>query len=376
MNNYPIVNLDWLAFSVVLADCNRDPETRHFLFNDPEGGRIKEYPGTNLYQRRIILYSDEGEKLLTLLCEPYSKIINPSSALVEVANKWLYMGYSAGFDWITDALYQMHPCHFLSLSRVDICGDFQVTAERWPIICDLADNRAYVQGYKEGALFCTFNDDKPQTPGRLLRARVPKCLSWGSKHSNIKWKLYNKTLELSEYDNEGHRFWTKPYIVDQWEAEGFDVEKVWRLEVSITPMAKFDWRGRKPTLDDVFSPDWVADVFCGCVTQKFKIRRNEGHADRSNDTLLHLFDILGTGKLKTRPPEYHKENDDLIGSLRAAMKQLTTPAIAINEPLRAVWLTTARESVRMGHLEAYFYKTFGFKVEDIETATIDERTIK
>lgn len=364
----PLINLDWVAFSVTLCRTDEDSNDTGFVFRNRPNCRLIELGGNNIYKRRIILYTTDGEKILTILCDPYSHIIAHDSALVEVANKWLYGG---SLNWVMSVVYDLHPCCFLCLSRVDICGDFQADMDEWAIIQGLADNSMYVQSIREGSMFHDYVDN----PEDNTRGRVPKCLSWGSKRSNIKWKLYNKSLELTEYDDKGRAFFTKPYIVDQWRENDMDVNRVWRLEISISPLAKFQWRGRVPTMREICDRYFVEDLFSSQYASRFRIRMNQGHADRTNDKRVELLDVFATTPIKQKPTQNERSTIEYISGLRSAVKQLSLPEVQASDIMFSTWLSTAKKIVEVGHLEAYFMKTFGFKYQELGDKMISEREI-
>lgn len=201
--------------------------------------------------------------------------------------------------------------------------------------------------------------------------RVPKQLSWGSKHSNIKWKLYNKSLELFEYqtvDGQQVRQCSKPYIVRQWQAAGFDDSNVWRLEVSVTPMAKYLYHGHQITFGNLCNWFWLTDFYTSMYMSKFVCRLNQGHADRSNDTRVWLLGNHGfTDRLQVRPSRDVREVQEYVSCLRAAMLQRSKVEVQVSTAMLSLWTTTAVECVRLGHLEGYFQRTYGYAIDDIES---------
>lgn len=353
-----IVNIDWLAFSVSLCESSAERDAHEWIFHDaPSGYRLVEFPGTNIYRRRFILYATDGRKILTLLCSPFSRAIPRTSALVEVANEWLY----SGFWWMIDLLNDIHPCNFLCFSRVDVCCDFCADNDKLQLINSLAENRSYVQGKRDGSAFFSFSLEGSGVE------RTPRQLSWGSKNSNIKWKVYNKSLELHEFDAAGGLICHKPYIVAQWESQGWDKMKVWRCEVSICPMRKFTFRDRRLAWKDIINGFTIEDLFVSLYMTRFVIRRNEGHRDKSNDKRVHLLADFGQ---VTRVSPYVNPNPNYMevveyGScLHAAMVQLAKPEVQVNPAMLDVWVRAAKESVRLGHLEGYFFRQYGCRVED------------
>lgn len=352
----PLVNLDWLAFSVTLSESVTEKEQHEFAFNEPPAGyRLFELTGTNIYRRRFICYNYEGHKMFTLLCCPYSRVIAYDSALVEVANEWLYLG----FDWLFKLLYAIHPFSVQCLSRLDLAADFECTNERMAIVKQLAVNTAYIQGKREGS---QFHDFTLETTGI---ERVPRCLSWGSKHSNIKWKLYNKSKEIHEVTKQG-RVCTKPYIAACWHQHGMRDDNIWRLEVSITPAAKFSWQGERLRVRDVFNMCKMEDMYISLYMTRWVCRKNQGHRDKTNDKRLY---ILGNFGQVDRVRQWENPNGgslpvvEYAAGLNAAMLQLDKVEVQANQKMAELWKSTAIECCKLGHLEGYFHQRYGITLD-------------
>lgn len=350
-----VINLDWLSFSVHFCLSFAEKDTHEFSLSEPTGCRLLHLTGTNVYKSRDILYSGDGEKLLTLCYHPFSSVIHPASCLVQVANKWLY----TGFQWVLFRLAQIHTFVITNLTRVDICCDFPCTAERYKVINALYRNDYYVQGKKEGAHFQDFEY------GNYVYA-APRQLSWGSVNSNIKWKLYNKSLELREVSPSGEIHCSKPYIRDTWAQKGWDVDKVWRLEVSICPAGAFEYKGRRLGYDEACNWFYIADLFQSLYMTRFVIRANQGHKDKTNDRRVYLLGDWGRKpRMSHRPPLESREVVEYISGLRAAMKQRTLPEVIANPVMFDVWTRTAIECVKVGHLQKYFNDVYGVPIERI-----------
>lgn len=369
----PCINLDWVAFSVLLVPSPREKDDHKFTLNDVSslGFKVIEYVGTNIYSRRAIVYADDGQKLLTLLFQPYSRIINYQSCLVEVANPLLYSRYLqfdgkwyGGLLWVPELLQALHSYTFQCLSRIDIAADFPLTSERAAMVHQFTTDEVYVQRYRDGVSFHSFQAIK----GTRVR-RVPRQLSWGSKYSNIKWKLYNKSLEVLEYEKVGDKViqhCNKQYIVDKWVECGWDVHNVWRLEVSICPMEKYKFHDRTLQFHDLANWFTITDLYTCLYQTKFVCRLNEGHEDRSNDKRVYLLGNLGTtDRLQVRESVSEKVVAEYVNGLRAAMSQLQKPEVVINRQMRNLWVATAINVVKVGHLEGYFHNTYGYPVKQL-----------
>ena len=357
-----LINRDWLSFSVLLAMPEEEIASGAYL-RCPDGYTMLELSGTNIYRRRVEVRNVFGDKVLTLLLAPYSKVIDPRSMFVEVANRWLY---ADSLEWVFPLLEQIHLFSFQSLSRVDICGDFCPSVSQWEVIRRLTENSAYVTGKREGSIFCDYVI--PEGGGHT--DRVPKCISWGAKNSNIRWKLYNKTKELTEeYKNKDGKvciWWDKTYIRDQWQSAGLDIKNVWRLEFSILGAAKYSWRDGKLSWDTVLSWKSCVDLFSDMVSTRFVVRENQGHKSRKWDTVMDFLPVTDGDhhRLRQRLVGKDQHYTDHAATLRGAIKQLERPEVLCYPAMRSVWLDVVRDVVRVGHLESFFLRQYGMSVDN------------
>lgn len=353
-----LINRDWLSFSVLLAMGDEECATGARL-SCPDGFALVECSGTNIYKRRVMVMNVGGEKMLTLLLEPYSaQILDKRSMFVEVANKWLY----GSLDWVMPLLERIHLFSFQSLSRIDICCDFVPTLAQMQVIEGLQSNELYVAGKREGSMFHDYHI--PVDGGQLVRAA--KCISWGSKQSNIRWKLYNKSLEIYEIDTKGKRWCTKPYIEEQWKVCGFDCDNVWRLEFSIMGAAKYSWHGEKLGWSNIIDRDKVLSLWNDMYATRFVIRYNQGHKSRKWDDRADFLPLESKEPYRIRQRLVGKEqyHTDHAATMRAAMAQLARPEVKTYPALRGVWLDALESTISMGHLEGYFRRSTGFTFKE------------
>lgn len=363
-NPIGIVNVDWLAFSVHLCETSTERDQHAFTFRTPYGYKLVEYTGTNIYRRRLILYHRSGRKVLTLLCEPHSRVIDRLAMLVEVANEYLY----TGFAYMLELVNEVHPCTFLCLSRFDVCCDFVATPARLHLIKQLSENKAYVQGKRDGVSFHAYTSEDTGIE------RTNRQQSWGSKHSNIKWKVYNKSLEIYEVGKDGARTCNKPYIAAEWQQAGWDTLNVWRIEVSISPAAKFQFYGKRLTWRLAINGFDITDLFVSLYMTRFVVRLNQGHRDKSNDKRVHLLADLGEVQRVTRyinPNPHELPVVEYASSLNAAMLQLSKPEVLINDAMRQLWIDTAVNCVKIGHLEQYFFDKYKYPITDVNTKVME-----
>ena len=353
---------DWLGLSLRLS---QDPVAA------PAGFVWQQYTGTNVWEHRQILYTTEGLKVCTLLWKPKSSIISCQAALLEIENEWLYHG--VGADGILDTLITSCNFYVSGISRLDLCVDFNPNNDQTAVIEALARGDCYVQGKRNGSSFWsvappipirenypsqhTFEKAMRRCSSRYLHphwlgGKIPHCQSWGHKTSSVKWKLYYKTKELIDAGN-GICF-DKPYIVDKWRLGGLDTSNVWRLEVSLTNCNQFDYRGQRITYDCYMEHE--ADIFTAFYNQRFTIRRNEGHIDKTNDTIVPLLPIgRGFKGVRHNAGVAVDERNPRITLLRHLVKDLDEPAVLMDDTTRENTLWLIQQMVERDNLHNYFH---------------------
>lgn len=334
-----LLNTDWMGLSLII-----DTPVK----GAPDGYLWREYTnGTNVWNMRRILYTERGDKVLTLLSEPKSNILNPRAALLEVENEWLYHGI--GVRGVLEVLRKMCIFSVRGMSRMDLAVDFVPDARQLKIIDELAIGKCYVQGKRCGSGFWSVNRDE-WMPQQYLGRRIPHCISWGHKTSDVKWKCYYKSKELK--DAVGGMGWDKPYIVDQWREAGFDINNVWRLEVSMKGCNQLSWNNEKLTLD-CWGSHTVA-LMRDLYTSRFVVRRNQGHKDKSNDDVVEFLPISGHHLIKCATYEGEKQHNGRIALLRNLVKSLDDEQVLIDAPSREGVLQHIQQIIRRDNLQAYF----------------------
>ena len=340
---------DWLGVSLRLpADVGKPP--LGYVWN--------EYTGTNVWEKRRVMWSKEGERILTLLNRPKASIIDQRAALCEIDNALLYRDH--GVDDALEALFKSVNYEILGLSRLDLAVDFCPNNRQKHIIEGLAAGTYYVQGKINGSQFWSTSHSQwlhPMWRGR----KIPHCISWGHKTSAIKWKLYYKTKELVEA--AGDRCFDKPYIVDQWQAAGMDVTNVWRLEVSIHNCNQFEYKGKK--LSYQLWEQFAAEVYASLYQQRFQIRKNQGHKDKTNDKIVQFLGISAGKKLFAHSaPRNLAERNPRITLLRHLVASLDDEAVLIDDRTRENVLWLIEDMVKRDGLQNYFRMMCGEWVEE------------
>ena len=330
---------DWMGLSLALLD-DVGPAPDGHVWQSYEGG-------TNVWNHRRVLYNDTGEKVFTLLSSPKSGLIQSNSALMEISNEWLYHGL--GVKGCMDLLLKSVPYGVTGISRVDLAMDFVPDQHQQAVIEGLASGAMYVQGKRSGSGFWSVNWDK-WMPSQWVGRKIPHCLSWGHKTSSVKWKLYYKSKELR--DGAGGLGYDKPYIVDVWRDVGFDETNVWRLEVSIKHGNTFTWNG--DTLDLTMWRHNTTELMASLYSDRFVVRLNEGHKDKTNDEVVPFLEIGSLGHVRCRQYDSNTPRSGRITLLRHLIKSLDDGEVLMDKASRDDVLAHITAIVYRDNLENYF----------------------
>lgn len=330
---------DWLGISLALLGDVEDAPSCH-QWKHEEGG-------TNVWNKRRILYNADASKVFTLLSSPKSSIIPANAALLEVGNEWLYHGL--GWAGIQQLIWQCIPCAVTGLSRLDLCMDFNPDQHQQEVIEGLSRNVMYVQGKRNRSQFCSVNSDK-WMPSQWVGREIPHCMSWGHKTSGVKWKLYYKTKELR--DGCGGRGWSKPYIVDAWRQASLDEMNVWRLEVSIKSGNTMLWNGQPLTLDLWYRN--TLNILRTFYADRFVVRLNEGHKDKSNDEIVPFLNLDTLSHVRCKKYDSTTPRSGRITLLRHLIKSLDDDEVLLDAPSRDDVIAHIYAIVQRDGLENYF----------------------
>lgn len=207
------IGIDWLQlFGELVVDFK---EGQHGIFTAKK----------EVYQTRhfkelytIFLGTDEVAQLQAI---PHSKIIDTGNSILKINNKYLYQKDLTIF---TNNLMKCLNFTFVSVSRLDLCIDFEVFGNGYKVINFMEDfTRARI--IKHGK-------NKFKLHGQQSEILEYDYLRFGSPTSTISTYIYNKSKELREVKN-------KPWIVDTWRKNGMlNNLDVYRLEFSIKKMNK------------------------------------------------------------------------------------------------------------------------------------------
>lgn len=199
-----------------------------------QGGRERH----SIFRQSVTLYLHKFP-LLHIFYQPKMSAIDPLAVAVKVANRALYSGTWA---WYLEDVMKALGLHFVSISRLDLCCDFQH-------FTNMLDPRVFIQRYlaegplSDGIQYIRKGSNMYHVTGRKRKTFIsesgevdadrsqnrPEYIRFGSHKSGVSVYLYNKTLELYEKHH-------KPYIREMWVKNGIiedETKPVWRLEISV-----------------------------------------------------------------------------------------------------------------------------------------------
>lgn len=336
------LNCDWLQFSVLTNEL--DPE-----IICPENLRIEICQGNNIFEHRALVFDGRGAKYLTLLWKPYSKVLPPNLMTVQVANEFLYLPNGMGIKWAWDDVQKIVDCTFNAVGRLDICIDYEGNEDRTEFLRHLNSGHYYAQGKHEGSTWWHDKGTKKEL----------HCLSWGSKKSEIKVKIYHKSREqgLTNGDQPD-----KPWIIEEWKQCGMNTKNVWRLEFSMCGAGQLRYKRQPLTLDMIMSEEWQLGVLLEMYAHRFICRINQGkrNGHHNDDTRVYLLDLpTATSQLKWAEP---KANDYEIPAsitlLRSMMRQIDNPCIMCHKPTFETYATAILDIIHDHKLDGYFTRTY------------------
>lgn len=342
-----LLNNDWFAMSVALTGEERRPVS---------GYKWVEFDGTNVWKRRRCLFNEYGEKVFTLLSEPKSSVIRPDAGLMEIANEWLYHGI--GVSGILHLFRYLCEYRELGLSRLDLALDFVPNERQRKVIWGLSDGSMYVSGKRSGSGFWS-SSSAEWMPLEWRGKRIPHCQSWGHKTTDVKWKLYYKSKELRE---AGGGWFAKPYIVDQWRESGFDINNVWRLEVSMHNCNGLTVNGERLSRELWYKH--TGELVSSLYTSRFVIRENGSHKDKSNDKKVHFLPVRGDMLVRRKVSEGDGTRNARVSLLRSLVRACDDEMVKYDERTVDGVCEHVKRLVWQDGLQRYFLAMVGKTLDE------------
>lgn len=298
------VNIDWLAI-FCLYDSRQSPNgedvpsewTPATRTADELGGvydwqYTDEAYGTRQFSRltKVTIPNEEGgrDDFAEVQSRPYAKIIHKDAVIVRFVNRTLY---KSDFWDMCDMFLKQNRLQFKSITRVDICADFNQFATYDPrkLIEDFAAKRLRHIGRGVGALYFEHGVMYDKQTGIKDYGVKFNGLSFGTHSSDQRVYLYNKSFELLTQGD-------KPWIRDVWTRYGLNQEEVWRLEVSIKRKGcKFKCKqsGKVVTIDreSTGNCEELTKIYLSFVAKLFSFVKNRRHITNiSREPRVQLFD--------------------------------------------------------------------------------------
>lgn len=238
----------------------------------------------------VTIPNEEGgrDEFAEVQCKPYSKILHRDAIIVRFVNRTLYRPDM----WeLVDKFLQDNSFAFHSISRIDICADFNqfATIDPKALIEGFAAKKYRHIGRGAGSLYFNHGVTTNKLTGVKDYGVHYNGLAFGSHASDSRVYLYNKSYELLTQGD-------KPWIRDTWRAIGLDELHVWRLEVSIKAKGmKFKCKqsGEKVTIstDNTRDREELATIYNTFVARLFAFCKNRPNITNiSREPRLQLFD--------------------------------------------------------------------------------------
>lgn len=234
-------------------------------------------------QHREIFSNVSGnwEACAVLSFEPLSQILPVDSAHIKILNKYLYQSDLKRF---VHFLLSDFGLRFQSISRLDVCRDFQ------KFDCGLLPETFCNQFVAKKILklqTCRF-----AVEGTINNSVSYHYLRFGTKSSDVQFYIYNKSKELREKTD-------KPYIRDGWKRNGLNADDldVWRIEFVCHPskygaveMETGEIVGFN-TLE-ILEDDLLNVLFYALLNRYAVFVRNDGKARKDRMKRIELFKPL------------------------------------------------------------------------------------
>lgn len=217
--NYAL-SIDWLALYCVSERGSLCEWQDRWTYKHAEHG-------TRQF-RQLVYVQMDGEEFAEVQQEPCSQILRKNSIIVKFCNRFLY---SRGLWYLVDKFIKCHELQVLNVSRVDICADFNTFAKGLHPISLISRFLSSEYRHVGRGIGASYFNHFARREGKYSKSYLNYTgLSFGSKKSDCKAYLYNKSFELLTVKD-------KPHIRQLWRESGLICDgdhDVWRLEISIS----------------------------------------------------------------------------------------------------------------------------------------------
>lgn len=217
------VNIDWLEL-YVMEDPMKYPMNAEYWRKFYEVDE-RSY-GTPLYKEMLTI-KYHGQRWIEVRRAPHhlkemGGVLTRGSMHIKMVNRFLYK--ENPIERIV-SFCDEHHLTIKNITRIDVCCDLQRFDNRMKPLTLIHQYMRGETSKMNMANIRAFGTD-------AWDGREWNSLSWGSPHSQVSTKLYNKTKEIKDSGQKG-------YIVEMWKQFGFDISAdVWRVEFSLKSQAK------------------------------------------------------------------------------------------------------------------------------------------
>lgn len=363
-----LLNIDWLSISY-LAELSWREQENELILKETKDYQLEKVKGTNVFKSRYYVLSQNGNKKMTILCDPISNILAKNLMLVEFANHTLY---NEEYIELFSVLKKIHQGEINGISRLDVCCDFQYCEDYFGKIVhpntflkEITSNMIYIQGKKERAIFEEMNIGK----GNFIE-NTPKQISFGSKTSDIKWKIYNKSKELKEVSD-------KEYIRKQWNEIKFDeTEDIYRCEVSITNCNRYAICDENENNFLFFTElkNKINDIFATMYNQKFTIRANDGNNNRNRNKKINFLKIEENNLvLKKKESTEDYLTDQAKTLINVLIKNYSEKVTGHNNEIADKIYELITATIKTYHLLEWFEEKYEITLDDLYFFNFEKR---
>ena len=263
-----LVSIDWLQ---LYCDCSHMTHVGEFSF-------LREPYGTQVYADMYTIMWG-GEEVAILTCNPRSSALKAGTGILKILNPELY---KPRLPILINKLLSECQIEFLSISRLDLCADFNHFVA-YPDMQNFFQDFLTLKLWKIGAAkykVCAnkateFDCDYFKMIGLQSSRHTYQYLRFGSKVSKVSAYLYNKTQEFRDVKR-------KNYIAEAWAQNDIDESKeVWRLEFSLKGDGiKFvnseTGECLQKNLDMVLHPEKRTQLYNALYLKYWQFRINDG----------------------------------------------------------------------------------------------------
>lgn len=208
-----IISIDWLGMNV---------KNKYVGFRFSDKYTLKNLGINTRHFNCVEDIYDGKEHIASITHTPHkNSVVPPETIQLKFSNAFLY---EENLRERVEAFLVENNLVFKSFSRFDICYDFNKFSNGWTGL-------QFVKKFSKTTIERKAHGHYTISGRKGENGRNENYLAFGSRTSDLRLYMYNKTLELQEKK-------TKPYIVAMWEKHGLDIEKVWRVEFSITGFNK------------------------------------------------------------------------------------------------------------------------------------------